>query len=332
MTATITTTALITVIYFLVVRMLDMNEKEPLWAMALVFLLGAGAAALVFKLAPPTWLMLSLVGGALLRGAAKFAAVGAGVGILVIYGQRRGWEEFNGTMDGIVYGTCAGLGFGVGAQLVQGLGMGAVSLPGATVGMFSGFGTHALSGLADGVFGALIGIGFGVAHDTRSPVLRGILPVAGMAAGVLADLGYNVLRHGNALGSSGALRAHVALALPVVVVIVIAGGALANERRAIRDQLHSEDADGVVSSEDLAVLTSIVRRQGTYLRALASGQVVRWARLRLLHNLQAQLAFAKARAARESDPAQSAQHEAEAARVRASVLEQKRLLAGGEAQ
>ncbi len=119
MTSTLITTLLLAVLYLLIVRFVDMNEKEPLWAMLLLFVLGAGGAVLVTL--GLSRVLLDLRPGRRRRPSelVKFMAIGAGVGVLVAYGQRRGWEEFNGTMDGIVYGTCAGLGFGVAEQAIH---------------------------------------------------------------------------------------------------------------------------------------------------------------------------------------------------------------------
>jgi hypothetical protein len=297
--------------------------------MAMLFLLGAGASIALLSLAPASVTELSALGGSVTKAGAKFLAIGAGVGALVLYGQRRGWEEFNGTMDGIVYGTCGGFGFGIGEQLVHELRFGAVSLPGADPAFFSGFGTRLFGGLSDGVIGALIGIGFGAAAELRSPLLRAGLPVVGMLAGIAGELAYFTLRYGNSLGESGALRATLALYLPLLAIFLIAGYALFSERRAIATELPTEAQVGTVSDEDLAALRSVLRRQGTYLKALASGSVGRLFTLRAQHNLQVQLAFIKRRASGERDAARRAELDAELGRVREAVLACKRRLGDG---
>jgi hypothetical protein len=274
---------------------------------------------------PPT-LALSGSLSAISKASVKFLAIGAGVGALVLYGQHRGWEEFNGTMDGIVYGTVGGLGFGTGEQLVHELSLSALKLPGIEHGFFAGFSTRLLGGLSDGVIGALIGIGFGAAVELRSPLLRALLPMFGLGAGIAAELGYVTLRHGNALGEGGALRATLGLYLPILAIVVIAVYALASERRAIARELPAEAQSGVVSADDLAALSNVIKRQGTYLRVLAYGSLGRLLALRALHNLQVQLAFIKRRAAGERDPARRAVLDGEIARVREAVLEYKRQL------
>lgn len=331
MTSTLVSSLLLAVLYLAIVRFVDMNEKEPLWAMLMVFFLGLGTAVATTMVATQTLLGLSLWGTAAVKEVVKFLAIGAGVGVLVIYGQRRGWEEFNGTMDGIVYGTCAGLGFGVGEQLVHELTFAQVSIPGLEVSAVGSFGKLALTGLADGVMGAIIGAGYGAASEARSPALRGVLPVAGLLGAVVADGAYNLLRRGNALGDSGALRANTALFVPLLFIALTAGYALASERKAIRSHLEDELQTGAVGADDLPLLKSVISRQIAYLKAFFSFKLGFFFGLRNLHNMQVQLAFAKSRLASESDPKRRAQVEVEVQKIRAAASERRRSLglAGG---
>jgi RsiW-degrading membrane proteinase PrsW (M82 family) len=326
MTSTLVTTLLLAVLYLGIVRFVDMNEKEPLWAMLMVFALGVTTAIATTMVATQTLLGLSLWGSAAVKEVVKFFAVGAGVGVLVLYGHRRGWEEFNGTMDGIVYGTCAGLGFGVGEQLIHELTFAALTVPGLQISAVSSFGKLALSGLADGVTGAIIGAGFGAASEARSPALRAALPVGGLLGAIVADGAYNLLRRGNALGDTGALRANTALFVPLVFIALVAGYALASERRAIRSQLDDEVATGAVGADDLPLLKNVFARQIAYLKALFGFKLGFFFGLRSLHNTQVQLAFAKTRLAGETDPRRRAAVDAEVRKIRAAAAERRRAL------
>jgi RsiW-degrading membrane proteinase PrsW (M82 family) len=328
MTSTLITTPTLAVLYLFIVRFVDMNEKEPLWAMLLLFVLGAiGSVIVSFGLSR------ALVGVSIWVSAAtnelvKFMGIGAGVAVLVVYGQRRGWEEFNGTMDGIVYGTCAGLGFGVGEQAVHELTVpiAALDIPGMQVGVFTGFWKQALSGLADGIFGAIIGAGFGAAARMKSAALRGVVPVFALLGAIVADGLYGTLRYGNSLGDSGAMRTYIALFIPLVLIALVAGYALAAERGAIGKELDSELQTGAVGAEDLALLKNVVKRQLAYTKAFFSFKLGFFFGLRDLHNLQVQLAFAKARMNGESDAKRRAEVEAEIGRIRAALVERRRAL------
>ncbi|MEB2311260.1 MAG: PrsW family glutamic-type intramembrane protease [Sorangiineae bacterium] len=329
MTSTLTSTLLLTILYFLVVRFVDMNEKEPLWAMLMQFALGAVGGALVATAVGQTTLGLHVWLGAASKELVKFLAIGAGVGVLVLYGQRRGWEEFNGTMDGIVYGTCAGLGFGVGEQLVSELSFANVSLPGIAAPVAAGFGKLALSKLSDGVIGAIIGAGFGAASEAKAPISRGALPVLAMLGAIVAEGSYVVLRSGDSLGDLGALRANVALFLPLLGLAVIAAYALASERRAIRTFLDDEVQTGSVSAEDLLLLKSVFARQAAYAKLFFGFQLGRLLSSRALHNTQVQLAFAKSRLADEAEPSRRARTETEVAKIRAALVERRSALGPG---
>src|SRR5687768_7992738 len=133
MASTLITTALMIAMYIAIVRFVDMNEKEPLWAMLMFFAFGAILAALLVKLQPAE-LELSVLPQAASKELVRFFAIGAGVAALAVVGHLRGWQEFNGTMDGVVYGTTAGLGFGTGEQLVHELMIGSIAIPGVKVG------------------------------------------------------------------------------------------------------------------------------------------------------------------------------------------------------
>jgi RsiW-degrading membrane proteinase PrsW (M82 family) len=326
MTSTLISTLLLAVLYLGLVRFVDMNEKEPLWAMLMVFALGVTSSVFVTMIASQTLLELNIWTSAAVKELVKFLAIGAGVGVLVAYGQRRGWEEFNGTMDGIVYGTCAGLGFGVGEQLVHELTFAAITIPGLEVSQVTSFGKLALSGLADGVVGAIIGAGYGAASQLKSPALRAGLPVVALLAAIVADGAYGVLRHGNALGDSGALRANTALGVPVICIVLVAVYALMQERKAIRSNLDDEVGTGALGAEDLALLKSIPARQIAYLKAFFSFNLKLFFGLRLLHNMQVQLAFAKARLAEETDAERRAKVEAEVQKIRAAAVEKRQAL------
>ena len=56
MLSTLISTLLLALLYLAIVRFVDMNEKEPLWAMLLLFFLGAAGAAVVTLVASKTLL------------------------------------------------------------------------------------------------------------------------------------------------------------------------------------------------------------------------------------------------------------------------------------
>ncbi len=326
-------TALMVVLYLAVVRLIDMNEKEPLWAMASFFLVGAGASVALVQAVGTPVLDLDPLRGAIFKEAARFAAVGAGVVGLLFYGRKKGIDEFNGLMDGIVYGATVGLGFHTAREVMNQMLIGGFALPGQEAGALAGFHKVFLTGLAEGIFGAILGAGIGAAVESRAAG-KVLWPAGGLVVAFLANWGYVTLAKGNALGGDqGLVRAYVALALPVLVVVAAAVYALSSERKAIRDQLSSEQAAGVVTASDLALLQSVVSREAAYLKVLLAGKLGTWLAMKALHNRQVQLAFVKARATGETDAKRKERLDQEIANLRALVLEkQKAVQASGARQ
>jgi RsiW-degrading membrane proteinase PrsW (M82 family) len=316
----------VAVVYLAVLRLLDLNEREPLWVLILLFVLGFGAAGVLRITVPSSALELTVIGGAAAEALATFAALLVGVFVITVAGRARGFSELNGLMDGLVYGGAVGLGFATGEVFVRDLVHGASDLfapPFLTL-----LWTSALAGLAHGVFGALIGIGIaGAAHASALP-RRLVFTLAGLGAGLGANALHRVLAYGNALGASGAVRAWVALLLPLLLVAAVAVYALSAERRAILEELEAERLEGAVLPDELALLRSPSRRQGLYLRTVLQGHFVRATALRTLHVRQVQLALAKRRAADARDERQRARLTREADTLRSAVMDRRnRLLA-----
>ena len=325
---------LMAVIYLAVVRLVDMNEKEPLWAVAMLFVLGGlGACALGLGVNLAV-LELRVVPAAMAKELARFVSIGAGVGVLTWVAVRRGYSEINGLMDGVVYGAAGGFGYSIGEGLIRALAVGPVSTTlglGATPLSVSGIASLGLVGLADGVFGALIGIGFAAALHTRSPVQRALFPLASYVAAVSAHVSYELLGRGNAFGGSeGLARRWLALLLPVLVVVLVMIVALAQEKRAIRDELATEADTGIVTPDELALLRSTLAREALYLRTLLRGRFAQWSTLRGLHNRQVQLALAKRQAA-EAGLGIAGSSSSEVQQLRIAIVELKRTLGEPEA-
>ena len=323
----------VAVIYLALIRFLDMNEKEPLWAMAMLFVLGAVAAGFVTLLVPSRVLVLTpelpdQIRSAFIQELAKFLAILAGVAILEAVERQRGWSEISGLMDGVVYGVAAGLGFAVGQSFIRELLSPTSDIPGLTASPVTSVWTTALGGLSHGLFGAIIGAGFGAAAQARSSGQRFGYPALGLAGAILVHTVHLIIARGNAMGGSEAVaRTWFALLLPLAILVGIGLYALGRERRAIREELAGETENGVVTAEEIAALQSFGAGQARYGKLLASGDFGGWAGLRELQNRQVQLALAKRRLAEATDPDHQADVQAEVESLRASVLDMKQTLA-----
>jgi len=315
----------VAIIYLALVRAMDPNEKEPLWAVGLMFVLGGAAAAVLPLVVGYPLLELGRLWEAVCEEVAKFVAFFLGMATLGAVARSRGWSEISGLMDGVVYGTALGFGYATGEAFVRELSFGAAFGATIDVGPFATLWTTVLAGLSDGLLGAIIGAGFGAAAGFR-PIAQEVgYPIAGLVGAILAHAACTLLAEGNALGgTAGLARTWIALIIPIVFVIAVIVLALGRERRAIREQLAGERESGAVTEGELATLGSFVGRRSLYVGAFVKGDFDGWLALRGLHDRQVQLALAKSRASRGSDPERRAASEAEVERLRASVLELKR--------
>lgn len=313
---------LVAAVYLLIVRFLDMNEKEPWWSVGLLFVLGGLAALVVNLLFSSTMLELRPIEASIVEQLALFLAIAAGFWALTVISRLRGWSEISGLMDGVVYGAAAGLGFATGAAFINELSATGIVMPMGQAGLLNLFWTTALVGLANGVFGAIIGAGFGASAYAKSEGKRLVYPIIGLVIAFAADVGYRKLAHGNALGGpSGRMQMWIALLLPVVLVLLLAVYALWREKVTIGRQLKDENDRGTVTSEELTTLQSVTARQKMYLSALGSMNWTRWAALRQLHNRQVMLALVKQREADESDSTRRAMIHREVESIRQSIAQ-----------
>jgi RsiW-degrading membrane proteinase PrsW (M82 family) len=308
----------VALVYLLVLRLVDMNEKEPLWALALCLGLGGVAAALSIAIVGGAF-QSTAIGDALTDEVAKFAAMLAVLAIFNGVAGLRGWSEINGVMDGVVYGAAIGLGFAVGEAFVYQLTFGGSAIAASPSG-WTALWTTVLHGLRHGLFGAVLGAGFGAAANARTDGQRVLYPIVGLIAAIVVHAAHSWIATGQAAGDQGEARYWIGLLIPIVIVLGLMISSLGKERKTIRAELDDEVASGVVTQSDLALLESTGRRRSAYLAHLGKGDFDGWQALRTLQNRQVQLALAKKRAAAATDLDQKARAEMEVERLRASVV------------
>ena len=168
---------------------LDRYEKEPLWLLSIILLWGAVptvalsiAAQLVLD-AP----LSALVGPSILYEATRLSVIAPlteesfkALIILAIYLSYR--AEFDGVMDGILYGALVGLGFSFvenSFYFLRSLWEGGWPAWGMTVALRIG-----LYALNHALFAACTGTGFGVARTARRTSGRVLYPLLGWTAAV----------------------------------------------------------------------------------------------------------------------------------------------------
>ena len=232
---TLLATVAVALVYLTALRLIDMNEKEPLWALALLFAAGGIAGAVLTFVVTAETLALEPLRSAVTEEFARSLAIFAGMFGLTAIGSRRGVSEINGVMDGVVYGGAGGLGLAVGRMLTSTAAAG-VDVASAVEAPLVGVARFALTGLADGVFGALIGAGLAALLMRGGDKLRALYPIAGWLAAVATHLAYNWAGEANALkGEAGLAWAWASLLAPILLVAVVSVAALRREGRAIAD-------------------------------------------------------------------------------------------------
>jgi RsiW-degrading membrane proteinase PrsW (M82 family) len=307
------------VVYLALLRLIDLNEKEPLWALGLMLLLGAIAAAVLSVLVHARTLHGTDVLSSVADELAIFAAISAGIGVLEVVGKLRGWSEINGVVDGAAYGAAAGLGFATGEAFIRELHTSGVFGAAVESSPLEVLWPTLLGGLAAGLFGSITGAAFGAALAGPRGPRQLVIALVGLGVAFGVQVAYQAVVHDNALsGSDAKLREWIGLGVPGLFFLILIGTGLRAERRAIADQLGHDPY--AATPEELKLLTNPAARRAAYLRRLAALDPEGWLALRSLQNRQVQLALTRRRAAWAADPVRHSELEAEVERLRGAVV------------
>lgn len=310
------------------ILLLDRHEKEPGWLL-LGALLWGGVVATFFSL------IFNDIGSAILQAlfgralgqqltpplvAPVVEETSKGLAVLGIFLLWR--REFTNTVDGIVYGALAGLGFAATenvlyfARFAREGGIGLLTV---------GFVIRAvLGGLSHSVYTACTGAGLGYAREGTGP-LRWVAPVLGYFAGMFLHFLWNfsasfVLP---AIGRSAGSLVLLALpvmsffieGIPLVLLLVLAYSAGKREVAAIREGLAQEVQSGSLAADEVERLTRPRERSRHLWQVLTSRGPGAWNVLRQLYDAQVDLAFALWRAGRGEPVTRDVDHLRERVRV-----------------
>jgi protease PrsW len=299
-------------IYVGLALFVDRFEPEPPQLLAWAFFWGATGATLIALIVNSAGQALvgSTFGSAVgeLYGASLSAPVveeGSKAAVLLaIYRWRR--EEFDGVLDGIVYAAMVGLGFAFTENILY---YGRTALEGGVPLAAVFFVRGVLAPFAHPVFTALTGVGLGLAA-LRPSLSRRVLPAVGLIGAMILHSIWNT--SAGVGGGLGFLTVYVGVMIPVfLVLLAVAVGALLQERRVLREYLQPELASGLLTREDLAVLSSLGKRRRALRAAKRQGPAARRDR-KELHHVATELAFLRRHIARhpQSRCEDLAQHEA----------------------
>lgn len=252
-----------TIFYALLLWLADRHEKEPLMLLVVTFVWGAVPAIIlavileeIFGVPLYMWSLrgAELISSSVLAPLVEESVKALAVATLYLLFRR----EFDGVLDGIIYGALVGLGFAMTenvAYFLRSFGSGGWEQWTATVlirTLFFGL-THAL-------YTGIVGASFGAARLTRSRRQRYALLLAGWLIAVALHAFHN--------GTMGLWRALVpAIAadwMGLLALALLLFVARHREIAWIREELKEEVALGVLAFEDYAALPSLRERFRLY--------------------------------------------------------------------
>jgi protease PrsW len=206
--------------------------------------------------------------------------------------------EFDGILDGLIYGALIGLGFSMTENVLY-LGQGFLSDGLGGLGQLF-LAREVFGGLGHALYTGTIGAAVGWARLRYGRGwLRLIVPVAGWALAVIQHSLWN-----SSLTALAPLRADwplVAIAFQTIVFITpgltilaaIAIRSLRAESRLLREHLADEVTRGALTSDEYDILTHERRHQAALFAALRAGGIRRWSLQQRFFQAAAELAFCK---------------------------------------
>ena len=241
-----------TLVWALLFAWADRYEREPTWLIAVAFLWGALPSIVLSVIvellvgapfvAAPDSLAGELVSSAAVAPIVE--EIAKALVLLYIYLRRR--QEFDGVLDGIVYGALVGFGFAMTENLFYFVG--AYDEGGLGNLSFIIYLRAVVFSLNHAFYTALTGIGFGLARNSRWRAGRLLWPLAGLSAAILV---HGLHNFGVSIASVNALGVLLSLAIAagsvglLLITVLLSWRA---ERECVRSEL--ADEVGVLLSQD----------------------------------------------------------------------------------
>ncbi len=233
-----------TLIHTMIFYWADRYEREPRWLLTVAFLWGAIPAIIAsiiaeVALAVPIASSAETLNGQIVESSIIAPVVEEfckGFALWVIFIWKR--QEFDGVLDGLLYGALIGFGFAMTEDFFY------------YVGAFDEGGIGSLSaviflraiifGLNHGFYTGLTGIAFGLSRNMSNPLARFIVPWIGLGLAILAHALHNfgvTIAEVNAAGLLLSLTMAVGSIALLIIVVVLAWQ---HERRCVREELYDE--------------------------------------------------------------------------------------------
>ncbi len=273
-----------TALYFWLIWWLDRYEKEPLLLLEAVFIWGSVPAiilAILFQvvLAVPlshsplgpdvtTWALAPLV-----EEPVKALALVA----LFVFVRR----EFDGPIDGIVYGALIGAGFAMTENLLFFL-----YNPDDLSGLF--WLRSVVFGFNHALFTSIVGLGLGLVRYARRRWSGYVVFPASLLLAIMVHSLHNMIVQYRWLGLAVAWAMHSSGLLIMLMIVV---WAWRHERTRLEQALGEELRLGVISTSTYVETISLPHRTRAQVQALCNHGLRQYLRVRRLHHLVTELAF-----------------------------------------
>jgi RsiW-degrading membrane proteinase PrsW (M82 family) len=248
-----------TFLYAWLVRRIDRYEQEPVKYIVFAFAWGAMPAIILGLISQlildlPTQAVLGdgtatdFIGTAIVAPITE--EIAKGIAVAIVYFARR--REFDGWVDGIVYGSSVGFGF----AFVENIGY-LAGTENAGEWAFLFVLRVLVFGFMHGFWTSLTGIGFGVARHSHKPRVKAMAPVLGL----LAAIAGHAIHNGSlvlAQVTSGSTFCLALLNYVVILALMVGLGMVAarNDSAALKTYLLDEVPD-TISPEDYAALSNL---------------------------------------------------------------------------
>lgn len=207
-------------------------------------------------------------------------------------------HEFDGMLDGIIYGALVGLGFAMTENMLYfSTFLNEMGLGGLLFGFFLRAG---LGGFSHAIFTAITGAGIALARTRYGRgTSRFVVPILGLALAIVLHSFWNAVAVAG--GELGAVVSFTGLGvlfffvtLPgIVITLMIARNQWHQQWEILQHQLLPEVANGVLTMQEYEMITTPSLRRRAVWKVLKTHGPLGWLRLRQFTRLASRLAFQK---------------------------------------
>lgn len=277
-----------TIIYSLLLWWLDRYEKEPLHLLFAAFFWGAIPAialAVLFEFILAIPFERSPLGPHMTRlGIAPIVEEPLkAVALVGLFFWAR--HEFDGPLDGIVYGALIGFGFAMTENVLYFL---------IDENPSDLFWVRSVAfGMNHAFFTSMVGLAFGLVRYRHNVIEETIALLVGLTIAIILHATHNFLAAG--FNMAGLLMSWIVQFSGIIVLLMVAVLSWRHERQWIEYELGEEIQQGLISAHDYNEIASPSQRMRQQSDALFSGGWRDFQRVRRFHHLATKLAFCKSK-------------------------------------